>query len=278
MKFLETYRPIVGSEEINLVGKVTKSRWITAGKLTKEFEKKIAKKIGSKNVIAVNSCTSGIDTILNVLNLKKGDEVITTLLTYISTINNIYNHGLKIKFIDVNIDDYTMSLDELKKNITKKTKLILVNHFSGIPSRIDKIEKIIKDKKIYIVEDAATSFGSKIGSKNIGSFKKSISVFSLQANKIITTGEGGFISLRNQKLAKKIREYINCGFSQTAWQRHSKINKSDVKISGKKYNFTDIGAAFGIAQLKKYQKLVSYRNKLRRIYNKEFFDKLQKKL
>ena len=270
MKFLETYRPIVGSEEINLVGKVTKSRWITAGKLTKEFEKKIAKKIGSKNVIAVNSCTSGIDTILNVLNLKKGDEVITTLLTYISTINNIYNHGLKIKLIDVNIDDYTMSLDELKKNITKKTKLILVNHFSGIPSRIDKIEKIIKNKKIYIVEDAATSFGSKIGNKNIGSFKKSISVFSLQANKIITTGEGGFISLRNRKLAQKIREYINCGFSQTAWQRHSKINKSDVKISGKKYNFTDIGAAFGIAQLKKYQKLVSYRNKLRRIYNKEF--------
>ena len=92
----------------------------------------------------------------------------------------------------------------------------------------------------------------------------------MQANKIITTGEGGFISLRNRKLAQKIREYINCGFSQTAWQRHSKINKSDVKISGKKYNFTDIGAAFGIAQLKKYQKLVSYRNKLRRIYNKEF--------
>ena len=119
MKFLETYRPIVGSEEINLVGKVTKSRWISAGKLTEEFEKKIAKKIGSKNVIAVNSCTSGIDTILNVLNLKKGDEVITTLLTYISTINNIYNHGLKIKLIDVNIDDYTMSLDELKKYYKK---------------------------------------------------------------------------------------------------------------------------------------------------------------
>ena len=96
-----------------------------------------------------------------------------------------------------------------------ETKLILVNHFSGIPSRIDKIEKIIKNKKIYIVEDAATSFGSKIGNKNIGSFKKSISVFSLQANKIITTGEGGFISLRNRKLAQKIREYINCGFSQT---------------------------------------------------------------
>ena len=148
------------------MGKVTKSRWISAGKLTEEFEKKIAKKIGSKNVIAVNSCTSGIDTILNVLNLKKGDEVITTLLTYISTINNIYNHGLKIKLIDVNIDDYTMSLDELKKNITKKTKLILVNHFSGIPSRIDK-EKIIKNKKIYIVEDAATSFGSKIGNKTL---------------------------------------------------------------------------------------------------------------
>ena len=140
MKFLETYRPIVGNEEINLVSKVARSRWISAGKLTKEFEKKIAKKIGAKNVIAVNSCTSGIDTILNVLNLKKGDEVITTLLTYISTINNIYNHGLKIKFIDVNIEDYTISLDELKKNITNKTRLILVNHFSGIPSRIDKIE------------------------------------------------------------------------------------------------------------------------------------------
>ena len=84
----------------------------------------------------------------------------------------------------------------------------------------------------------------------------------MQANKIITTGEGGFISLRNRKLAQKIREYINCGFSQTAWQRHSKINKSDVKISGKKYNFTDIGAAFGIAQLKKYQKLVAIETNL----------------
>lgn len=258
MKNIDIYKPNFNNEEFKASLNTLKSGWISKGKITKKFENKLKSKIHSKNIIVVNSCTSGINLVLDTLDLKPGDEVITTLLTFISTIHSLYKLKLKVKFIDVNKDDFTMSLKELKKNITKKTKLVLINHYGGIPSDTKEIVKICKKKNIFILEDAATVLGSKLGKNYIGSFKHATTVFSLQANKIITTGEGGIISTNDNKLAKKLKERSFNGF-----------RKGDVVNHGFKYNFTDIHASIGLVQLKKLKSFISYRSKLRLAYNKE---------
>ena len=126
-------------------------------------------------------------------------------------------------------------------------------------------------KKIKVIEDAATAFGAKINNKNIGSFNNSIAVFSFYANKIITTGEGGVITLNDNKIAKKIRNLISCGIDKNPWQRS--LSKRSwfytVPTYGFKYNFTDLQASIGLEQLKKLKSIQIYRRKLRAIYDKE---------
>lgn len=256
MKLLQLYKPYYSDKEKNHIIKTLNSKFLSKGKISEQFEKKLIKFIKSNYLITTNSCTSGINAVLNSLNLKQGDEVITTLLTYISTIHSLYNLGLKIKFIDISNDDLSINLIELKKNITKKTKLILINHYGGIPSRVDKVIKICKNKNIHIVEDAATALGAKISGKPIGSFSGSTSIFSLQSNKIITTGEGGIISTDNLKLFNKIKLKVFNGFF-----------KHKVVDHGFKYNFNDLMASLGLAQLKKINKIIKYREKLRKIYD-----------
>lgn len=257
MKKIEIYRPSFNIEENKATLKILKSGWISRGKITEKFEKKLESKIKSKNILTVNSCTSGINLVLETLNLKPGDEVITTLLTFISTIHSLHKLKLKIKFIDINKEDFSMNVNELKKNISKKTKLVLVNHYGGIPSDTKKIIQVCKKRKIFVLEDAATALGAKLGKNYIGSFNNVTSVFSLQANKIITTGEGGIISTSNKNLAKKLMEKSLNGFK-----------KNDVVNHGFKYNFSDINASLGLIQLKKLKSFINYRSKLRLIYDK----------
>jgi len=270
-KKFQVFRPSINKIEINSLIKVMKSGWLTSGNVTLKFENEVRKTLKVKNAIAVNSCTNGIFAALHALGLKKNDEVITTPLTFVSTIHNLFNFGLKIKLVDINLDDFSLSAKILEKNISSKTKCVLITHYGGIPANIKEIIKICKRKNIKVIEDAATAFGAKLNNKNIGSFNNSIAVFSFYANKIITTGEGGVITLNNNRIAKKIRNLISCGIDKDPWQR-SLAKKSwfyKVPIYGFKYNFTDLQASIGLEQIKKLKKIQHYRRQLRKLYDKE---------
>ena len=247
MKPLNVYKPYLNYKEISAVSKVLKSGWLTNGKTTSKFEKNISKFIKSKNALAVNSCTNGLNSVLHALNLKKGDEIITSPMTFISSIHNLQNMGLKIKLVDIDIKTYNIDVNLLKKSVTKKTKCILVTHYGGLPCDMNQIIKICKNKKIHIVEDAATALGAKIGNKPVGSSKISTAVFSLYANKIITTGEGGIIATNNNILYKKLKIITQCGIDKSPWRRsfQKKSYYFQAVYPGFKYNFTDIQSAIG---------------------------------
>ncbi len=268
MKNIKLSEPCIDRNEINSVIKVLKSGWLTSGKITQLFEKKTSKYLKSKNIIAANSCTNGIFASLKAINLKKGDEVITSPFTFISTINSLHQLGLKIKFADINLSDFNINIEDLKKKISKNTKCILVTHYGGNPCDLKNIFKVCR-KKIHVIEDAATALGSEFNKKKIGSFNRSISIFSLYANKIITTAEGGLVSTNNNELAKKIRNLISLGIDKTPWKRNSEkfTYKYDLKYPGYKFNFTDLQASIGIEQLKKINKIISKRKKIRKKYD-----------
>ena len=238
------------------------------------------KLIKCKHAFAVNSCTSGINTALHAMELKKGDEVLTSSMTFVSTINNLYLYDLKIKLIDINIKDYNIDVTKLIKNITKKTKLILITHYGGSPVDMRKIYTVCKKKKIKLIEDCATAFGAKIKNNYVGSFNHSISVFSFYANKIITTGEGGAITTNNSIYAKKIKNLIYCGINKDPWNREEiKMNyQYDVLFPGFKYNFTDLQAAIGICQIKKLKKIIAKRKKVKNFYKKKLNILIKKNL
>jgi len=170
--------------------------------------------------------------------------------------------------VDINLEDYNIDINLLKKKITKKTKCILVTHYGGLPCNVPEIIRLCKKKKIFLIEDAATALGARVNKKMVGSFDYSTAVFSLYANKIITTGEGGIITTNNFNLYKQIKIITQCGIDKNPWKR-SKLKKSyffQATYPGFKYNFTDIQSAIGIEQIKKLRKIIKYRKKLKKIY------------
>lgn len=280
MKLLNVYQPYLNNLETKAVSKVLKSGWLTNGKTTFKFEKKIEKFLKCNHALTVNSCTNGLNSVLHALGLKKGDEIITSPMTFISSIHNLYNLGLKIKLIDIDIKNYNIDINLLKKKITNKTKCILVTHYGGLPCEMNQIFKICKNKKIFIVEDAATALGAKINNKMVGSFDNSTAVFSLYANKIITTGEGGIITTKNRNLFKKLKIITQCGIDKSPWKRSfSKKNYFFQAVyPGFKYNFTDIQSAIGLEQIKKLNKIIKYRKYLKKIYQSNLKELIKKKI
>lgn len=267
-------KPDINAKDIKNVTKVLKSNWLTSGPITRALEKLVSKKLNIKNVIAVNSCTSGILASILAKGYVPGDEVITPANTFVSTIHTLHNLKLKIKLCD--IDPLTLSTNEsfLKERCTNKTKFFIPVHFGGNPLNITNLINLCNNRKIFLIDDAATALGSKINNKFIGSFKNNITVFSLHANKTLTSGEGGLICLSDQKLANKIKYLINCGLENSSWERH-KSNKFKVLNSilpGYKLNYNDILASLATTQFERIEKIISIRKKKYEKYKKNLLE------
>ena len=270
----------INNRDIKSVIKNLKSGWLAYGKKSIELEKLIKKKFGFKNVILSNSCTNGIHASLIANGFKKGDEVLTSPFTFISTINTLFHLGAKITLCDINLDDFNISNNDIKKKQSKNTKFILPTHYGGNPIDINILKSYLKNKKIKIVEDAATALGSRINKKFCGSYKDSVSIFSLYSNKIITSAEGGIIATDNNMLAKRIKNLISMGITREAWSRANEKNswEYDLKVPGFKYNFTDLQSALVINQVRRIDKLIKKREILRQSYIKNLSLVLNEKL
>ena len=281
MKRIKLFEPSIDNKEILAVKKVLKSGWLSYGKASLELEEQVKKKFKLSNVIAVNSCTNGLHASLIACDIGKNDEVITSPFTFVSTINNLHHTQSKIVLADINKDDFSIELDDLKKKVSKKTKCVLPVHYGGNPSDIIKIKNICKNKSIKIIEDAATAIGAKIGNKYVGSLNTDASVYSLYGNKVIVSGEGGIISAKNSKLEKKIRKIIFCGMDYSPFKRvnNKKENwKYNVTIPGYKYNMSDIQSSIALAQFSKIEKIISKRKIISDLYSNNFSELINNNL
>jgi len=266
-------KPQIGQEEIDEVIKVLKSGWIGTGPKVQEFEANYRKYIGSKYAVAVNSCTAALHLSLLCSGIGEGDEVITTPMTFGSTVNVIEHVRAKPVFVDIEEDSYNIDAEKIEAAITPRTKAIIPVHFGGLACNMDRIYDLAKKNNLLVIEDAAHAIGAEYRSNKIGSFGNP-TCFSFYPTKNITTIEGGMVCLNNEELAEKIRIYSLHGQSKHAWQRYGSSEKRIYEFiyPGYKCNMPDVNAALGIIQLKKIEEFLLKRCKYANIYLKELND------
>ena len=253
------YKILVEKDDIkNITNVVQRGMHWAEGPEIEEFEKTLAKYLGVNYCVAMNSGTSALHATMLAYNIKKNDEVLIPSFTFVSTANAALMVQAKPKFIDIETDTYGMDPDLLEKSISKKSKLIMPVHYSGLPCKIDQIRLIAKKNKQILVEDSAESIGAKINSKKIGSFGDA-SIFSFAGNKVLTTGEGGAVTTNSSKLCKKFKLIRSHGRKIGNYFLSTK--KPEYVQLGYNWRMSSISAAIGLSQLNKIEKLISLRRK-----------------
>lgn len=271
--FLVFGKPFIGKDEIKEVVATLKSGWWGTGPRTEQFEKEFLEYVESKYAVSVNSATAGLHLALKALDLKLGDEVITTPLTFVSTANVIIHAGGVPVFADVDRHTWNIDPDEIEKKITSKTKAILLVHLHGRPADMQRIMPIAKKHKLFLVEDAAHAIEAIYHGKKVGSIGDT-TVFSFYVTKNVATGEGGMITTNNKKWADRMRILRLHGLSLDAWKRYSvkHFRLYEVIEPGFKYNLTDIAAALGLHQLRRVESNLKRRAAIWEMYTKAFKD------
>jgi dTDP-4-amino-4,6-dideoxygalactose transaminase len=265
--------PHIDDKIIAEVTAALRSGWITTGPRTKDFEKRITAYCGNKNTLCLNSATAGLEIMLRWFGVGQGDEVILPAYTYSATANVIIHCGATPVFVDVNADDFNISVSNIEKAITSKTKVIMPVDFGGFPCDYDEInalavkhQSLFKPssknqeilKRILILSDSAHSFGATYKEKKCGSLTD-VSVFSFHAVKNLTTAEGGAIALNlaapfdNLEVYNYLCMLTLHGQNKDALAKTQKGNwKYDIIEAGYKCNMTDLSAAIGLVELERY--------------------------
>ncbi len=285
--------PDIGEKEIEYVSEVLRSGWITTGPKTKEFEKKLAEYIGTKKVVCLNSQTACAETVLRILGIGQGDEVIVPAYTYTASASVVLHVGAKPVLIDSQEDSLEMDYEKVKAAITPKTKAIIPVSLGGVPCDYDKIKEIIEEKKelfspkegdslaarlqqkigrVIIVEDAAHALGATYKGEKVG-HQSDFTTYSFHAVKNLTTAEGGAFTWKVEGFDEEI--YKEAMLLSLHGQSKDALSKDqpgaweyDIVGTYYKCNMTDIMAAIGLAQLERYDEMQNRRHEIINKYDK----------
>lgn len=266
--YLPFSKPSLSPEAIAEVVACLQSGWITTGPRVKKFEEQLKAYLKAPHVLPLISATAGLHLAVAGLHLQPGDEVITSALTFVASLNTIVIGGGTPVVVDID-DTLNIDVTQIEKAITPRTRAILPVHFAGLSVDLDPIYDLAKKYNLRVIEDAAEAVGSGYKGKILGSFGDT-QVFSFHPNKNMTTGEGGCVTTRDDDLAKFISVMRFHGIDRNAFDRYSKNGSQhyDVIMPGFKYNMMDMQAALGIHQLPELDKFNARRKVLAERYIK----------
>lgn len=248
-KTIPIANPVFSEDEIEEVIKVLRSGKVRQGQKVKEFEKKFAKKVGSKYAYAVSSGTAALH-IAYLSVLKPGDEVIVPAFTHISTASMVVFTNAKPVFADIDKETFTIDPEDVERKITPKTRAIAPVHLFGNAAHMKALKEIASKYNLFLINDAAQAHGTEINGKNVGSFDD-LNCYSFYPTKNMTTGEGGMVTTNNEELYEKGKLLRSHGQSRKYYHTTLGLN----------YRMTEVAAAIGIKQLKKLDKNIEKRRK-----------------
>lgn len=268
-KNIVLFHPHMPSKAIEYVTDTLNTRWIGQGPKVEKFEKEFAARFGHGNAaLSVGSGTDALHLAYLLSDLKEGDEVVVPVFTCTATNIPLLYMGVKVVFADVQPGTLNIDPKHVKSLVNEKTKAIVCVHYGGLPCDMTELRAVADEWQIPIIEDAAHALGATYKGVPIGGISE-FTMYSFQAIKHITTGDGGMLTLKNDPdLIHKAQRLRWFGIDRSAKQMG--IWENDIKEIGYKYQMTDIAASMGLAALEEFDEVLSYRKKLFAAYEREF--------
>ena len=266
-------RPYFGTAEEKAAAATVHSGWVVGGPQLAEFERRFAEYCGARHAVGVSNWTTGAFLVLHAWGIGPGDEVIVPSLTFIASVNVIRHVGATPVFAEVDPRTYNVDPADVARKITARTKVLLPIDQIGLPCDIDAINALAKTHKLRVLDDAACAFASRNRGRPIGSLAD-VTVFSLHARKVITTGEGGMITTNDTAFADRLRMLRHQGMSLSDHARHAMrptVFESYPEI-GYNFRITDIQAAIGLKQLDRIDDILKRRRAIADRYNAALAD------
>ncbi len=256
-----------GAAEEEAVLHVLRSKWLTMGAVTQEFEAAFAEKFGVKHAFAVSNATEALHLACLALGIGPGDEVITPSLSFVATSNAVLYTGAEVRFADITgLDDLTISAEDILTRITPRTKAIIVMHYGGYPCHMEQILEIARQHHLAVIEDAAHCPGAALEGRALGTWGE-MGCYSFFSNKNLSTGEGGMLVTQREDLAEKIKHLRSHGMTTLTYDRHKGHAYSyDVVELGYNYRIDEMRSALGKVQLAKLDENNRLRQQWTRLY------------
>ena len=266
-------RQTIDEDDINAVVDVLKSDYLTTGPKIAEFEQAVASYTGAKYAVAISNGTSALHAACFAAGIGRGDEVITTPLTFAASANCVLYCGGTPVFADVDPYTYNIDPEDIRKKITDKTKAIIAVHLAGQPCDMDEIHSIAQEHNLIVIEDGAHALGSVYKGKKVGCLSD-MTTFSFHPVKPITTGEGGMIMTDNGELYKRLVLFRSHGITrdESMMTRNEGPWFYQQLDLGYNYRITDIQCALGCSQMRKLDKFLKRRRELAERYNNAFIE------
>lgn len=264
--------PHLGDEETELVVATLRSRWIGQGPLVERFEHDLAAYLGASHVVAVSSCTAALHLALVAAGVGPGDEVVTTPMTFVATVNAIEYVGATPRFVDIDPESLLLEPNAVAGALTPRTRAVLPVSFGGRPLDVEGYARLCEDRGLWVIEDAAHSVGAVAAGRPVGADRhpRYMTCFSFYPNKNLASAEGGAVSLADAAAARRLRSLRLHGLDVDAWARYrvGEYRPSLAVEPGFKCNWTDLQAAIAIPQLAKLEGFLATREYLASEYDR----------
>ena len=256
--------PQLTPEDMEMVSDCLRSGWISStGKYIDEFESRWSAYCGMPHGISVSNGTAALQIAVELLDLQPGDEVILPSFTIISVARAVIQCGGTPVLVDSNRDDWQMNVEQIADRVTSRTRAIIVVHTYGHPANMDPILEIARRHNLMVIEDAAEAHGAEYRERKCGGIGD-ISIFSFYANKLITTGEGGMVLVRDSSLARRARSLRNLCFQSGRRFQHQEL--------GHNFRLTNLQAALGVSQLNRLETTIARKREIAAGYRRELAD------
>ncbi|MCT4356208.1 DegT/DnrJ/EryC1/StrS family aminotransferase [Streptomyces sp. Je 1-79] len=274
---INVFQPSLGEEELEALREVFASNWLGYGPRAKAFEAEFAEHIGARpeQLLHINSATAGLFLATELLDLGPGDEVLLPSVSFVAAGNAVMSTGAKPVYCDIDPRTLNPTVDDVRRALTPDTRAVLLLHYGGYPGDVARIAELCRERGIALVEDAACAVSSRVGDEAVGTFGD-IAVWSFDSMKVLVTGDGGMLYVRDPELARRARRLAYHGLEQSSGFQKARVShrwwELDVRDIGRRVLGNDMTGAIGSVQLGKLPGFVEIRREFAELYDRLLAD------